>query len=458
MVERYCPHCMAPVEDERESYCRSCGKPLEAMGDPASLAVGTVLAADAAGTRTYYIGDLLGAGGFGRTYLARDLVRSMAVAVKEYFPNMLQPQRASDGRVVPPSRYSEAYAYGKGSFLEEAKMLAAVNHVPAVVHVSDYFETNGTAYMVMEYVNGDTLQRLVEGEAHLDVWELMELVLPLMDGLVEVHDTGLVHRDIAPDNVILSDGRLKLIDFGAARSMEDGRSMTVEVKPGFSPIEQYQRHGQGPYTDVHALCATVYYCLTGEVPIDAPTRLMGTSDGGQDPLVPPSVRGVEIPPEAEAMLMWGLRLQPKDRAQDMCEIAATFRQLLDTHKREEQDRRHAEEEKRRRIEEAKRQAEEARQAREQAERKKDREASTSGSGEKAGDGTKSKPGCLIRVVGFFVALIVSMFTSYCTSTLFNSGRSSTTRSSVILSAPEDVDLSHAQPICHVLNNPLGHGE
>ncbi|MEZ3461538.1 MAG: serine/threonine protein kinase [Lachnospiraceae bacterium] len=268
-------------------------------------------------------GVVKGEGGFGLTYIGKELGSGKLVAIKEYFPSRCQPQRQPDGSIHPQERFEEIYMHGIESFLSEASMLRAVSQLPSIVHVMDYFEAGRTAYMVMEYLNGSALHQVMQTVERMESNTLLPRFLPLMRDLGSLHDAGVLHRDIAPDNIMLmSDGSLKLLDFGCARSLEDGRSMTVVLKPGFAPIEQYQTRGQGPYTDLYALCATIYYCITGKIPPASPERLTSTFDGQPDPLTAPSALGAAISPEQEQILMWGLALQPSVRPQSM-EILAS---------------------------------------------------------------------------------------------------------------------------------------
>lgn len=289
------------------------------------LAPGTLLQ----GARhTFVIDKLLGKGGFGMTYRGRETVSGREVAIKEYFPDMCQPCRMQNGCIVPLTQYQQAYSHGKKSFLNEAAMLKALDDVPSVVRILEYFETNGTAYMVMEYINGSTLRSLVETGGPIPVQALMPRMLPLMQDLSVIHERGVLHRDIAPDNIIwMPDGKLKLLDFGCARATEDGRSMTVQLKPGFAPLEQYQTRGQGDYTDVYALCASIYYCITGLVPISSPERVMTLNNGEPDPLPWPSTLGIEIQTELEQLLMWGLTVYPNARPQTMGELTGRIEKL-----------------------------------------------------------------------------------------------------------------------------------
>lgn len=191
-------------------------------------------------------------------------------------------------------------------------MLASLEGMPAVVQGLDYLELNNTAYLVMEFLDGTPLYRLVDGKGRIPADELLPRLVPLLQDIAKLHNAGVIHRDISPDNLMwLKSGTLKLMDFGCARSIEDGKSMTVALKQGFAPVEQYRTRGQGPWTDVYALCATVYYCLTGKVPPSAPDRLMG------DALTPPNALGAGLTDQQEQTLLWGLTVDPKQRPANM---------------------------------------------------------------------------------------------------------------------------------------------
>lgn len=320
MSEQFCPFCMKEL-NEGMSFCPDCGSRADITSPSHHLPVGTVLRSE--NGHSFLFGVVKGEGGFGLTYIGKELVSGRRVAIKEYFPSRCQPQRQPDGSICPQERFEEIYAHGMKSFLSEASMLRAVSQLPSIVHVMDYFEANQTAYMVMEYLDGSTLHQVMQTIERIDPNTLIPRFLPLMRDLGSLHDAGVLHRDIAPDNIMwMPDGRLKLLDFGCARSLEDGRSMTVVLKPGFAPIEQYQTRGQGPYTDLYALCATIYYCITGKIPPASPERLTSTFDGQPDPLLAPSALGVSILPEQEQILMWGLALQPSVRPQSMETLAS----------------------------------------------------------------------------------------------------------------------------------------
>lgn len=320
MAESFCPHCMRSLPGGA-SVCPDCKGRTRVQALPHQMPIGTVL--KSRNGHSFVFGEVKGEGGFGLTYIAKELATGRVVAIKEYFPTRCQPQRLADGAVRPVSQMAENYQHGMRSFLSEASMLHAVDSIPSIVQVLDYFEAGGTAYMVMEYLQGETLSHRMAREGRMEPRVLFGKVLPLMQDMACLHDAGVLHRDIAPDNIMwMPDGTLKLLDFGCARSLEDGRSMTVVLKPGFAPIEQYQTRGQGPYTDVYALCATLYYCLTGQVPPASPDRLSAVFDNQPDPLVPPTALGVKLSAEQEQVLLWGLALQPTVRPQRIGDMAS----------------------------------------------------------------------------------------------------------------------------------------
>lgn len=309
----YCPHCMRRAEGR---FCNFCGGALDWKASSGQLPVSTLLRGS--DEHTYQIGAARGQGGFGITYAAMDLVNGQRVAIKEYFPTRCAVRNQLN-RIAPMTGQEAVYRSGMESFLEEAMMLSAVGALPSVVTVKDYFEANGTAYLVMEYVDGVPLHEIVTKQGKMRAGELLPKLQELLMDLDTLHRAGIIHRDISPDNLILMpNGKLKLLDFGSARSVQDGKSMTVLLKAGFSPIEQYQSRGQGPWSDVYALAGTVYYCLTGTIPPASVDRLEVDEIRGL------REQGVELTEQQEEALMWGLVLQPKARPQSM----EVFRQKL----------------------------------------------------------------------------------------------------------------------------------
>lgn len=265
----------------------------------------------------YTIEGVLGQGGFGITYLGIDELHEKKVAIKEFFPQGIVTRNIEYQDTVTVTFVGEKdnYEKGKERFLKEARTMAKFSKDEGIVKALDFFEINNTAYIVMEYLEGVTLKQYLRENKRIDAEDLVELLVPLIEALDEIHSQGLIHRDISPDNImVLPDGRIKLMDFGAARDYTEfgEKSLSIVLKPGYAPPEQYQTHGvQGPWTDIYALCATMYKCITGENPPDAIERVM------DDHLKKISEFGIAIPPQEEAAIIKGMSVSAKDRYQDI---------------------------------------------------------------------------------------------------------------------------------------------
>lgn len=268
--------------------------------------------------KRYEIFAVLGEGGFGITYLANDIILRKQVAIKEYFPHGFSYRNSAENNCeVIVSGGSDVFDHGKKRFLSEANILARFSGQPGIVNVMGYLEENNTVYLVMEYLNGTTLLDYLKKNGTLDAKVAFNKMLPIIDTLEKIHKDGVIHRDISPDNImILRSGEIKLMDFGAAKEYIDSeRSMSVLLKTGYAPEEQYRRHSdQGQWTDVYALCATLYRCITGKVPVDSLNRLVN------DTLQRPSQMGIAITPALENVLMYGLAVRKQDRCQNMTEL------------------------------------------------------------------------------------------------------------------------------------------
>jgi serine/threonine protein kinase len=276
-----------------------------------------------AGTRLgeFEIVGLIGEGGFGVVYLARDHQLERQVAIKEYMPGALAT-RGADGRIdVKSERHVETFEAGRRSFINEAKLLAQFDH-PSLVKVFRFWEANGTAYMAMPYYRGVTLRNELKRtqEPPGEAW-LRQLLDPLIDALQTIHSAHCLHRDIAPDNILmLENGRPLLLDFGAARRVigDITQALTVILKPGFAPVEQYANGPemrQGPWTDVYALAAVVYYCATGKAPVPAVSRMM------RDTLVPlGQLAGHRYSAEFCAAIDRALTVEVEQRTQSVAEL------------------------------------------------------------------------------------------------------------------------------------------
>jgi hypothetical protein len=266
----------------------------------------------------YRIESVLGAGGFGLTYLATDANLSLKVALKEYLPNVFAA-RGEDSTVQPKSDdATESFQWGLQRFMDEAKTLASFRH-PNIVRVMRFFEANRTGYMVMEFVEGKPLPDWIGPRRPLPQQTLQTLVTPLLDGLEVIHKAGFLHRDIKPANIFMrEDGSPVLLDFGSARQLKGGnQELTAVVSPGYAPLEQYHTQGrQGPWSDLYAVGGVMYWMLTGNKPVEAAARVR------QD-IMPPAVKAADgrgYAPEFLAAVDWALKPNDEERPQSVSEF------------------------------------------------------------------------------------------------------------------------------------------
>jgi serine/threonine protein kinase/TPR repeat protein len=305
-------NCFA--ERRPESPCEQCGWREKSAADvDGQLTPGSVL------HNRYVIGQPLGRGGFSITYRGWDSRLHRLRAVKEYFPAGVVTRDGSQSRVSIVSGQGGLYSDGIQKYLAEARFLARFEGHPCIVFPTDFFEENATAYLVMEYLQGETLRQYVTRHGGRIPYEhAVYFLTPVLRALATVHQAGMLHRDVSPDNVFLTvDNETKLLDFGAARQRLGGQSaaMTVIIRDHYAPPEQYSETGsQGSWTDIYAFAATFYYALTGESPPSALSRLMN------DEIRRPSELGVTLPIGAEGMLMRSLAIQPKERPQRIEEV------------------------------------------------------------------------------------------------------------------------------------------
>lgn len=307
-----CPGCMEPSQ---ENPCSRCGFDSQRpSGMEYALPLNTILAGK------YVVGRVLGQGGFGITYIGWDLALERKVAIKEYYPSG-QVSRSQGTRNLTWYTTEQANAARKSGmemFLKEARKMVKVDNIPGIVRVLELFQENGTAYIVMEFVEGETLKARLQKTGPLSWSQAKTIFEPVVHAMAQVHRAGLVHRDLSPDNLMLTtDGSVKVLDLGAAKdlSVNSGASSMQVAKSGFSPLEQYtQRGNSGPWTDVYAMAATIYYTLTGKLPPNAVDRLDHDTLSWSEPGL------TALPPAALAALEHAMEVQISDRIQTMDEL------------------------------------------------------------------------------------------------------------------------------------------
>ena len=310
-MQTRCLGCMSPIGTE--PVCPVCGyQKGTPPKEPYHLRPGTLL-------RKYLIGKVIGYGGFGVTYLGYDTQFDIRVAIKEYLPGEYATRIPGDLTLtVYSGEKADMFGAGRAKFIDEARRLAKFSGEAGIVSILDEFDANGTCYIVMEYLEGETLKERLKREGKLSAEETLKLMLPVLDALTVVHAKGIIHRDISPDNIFLTkDGKVKLLDFGAARYASAGqsKSLSIILKPGYAPEEQYRSHGeQGPWSDVYACAATMYKAMTGTTPEDALERAV------KDELKPLRKMHVRISKEQETAIMNAMNIYREDRIQSAGEF------------------------------------------------------------------------------------------------------------------------------------------
>lgn len=315
MTVNRCPHCMEELGELNGNFCPFCGfNAAQNPQPPEALPRESILHGK------YLIGDVLGRGGFGITYIGFDLSLESKVAIKEYYPSGSAMRREGESSLywnsTCASQTSRLGAYD--DFLKEARKMARVDSIPSIVRVRETFLENETAYIVMDYVEGETLKTRLKRDGVLTYSACYAMLRPMMEDLQKVHQLGIIHRDISPDNIMIQkDGSVKLLDLGAAKDLSkksDGQSQLV-TKNGFSPAEQYMDSGKiGPWTDVYALCATIYYACYGKLVPQALERL------DQDTLTFDLPAKEAIPQNVIETLKKGLAIRAAERIQSVEEL------------------------------------------------------------------------------------------------------------------------------------------
>ena len=313
-----CAGCFREIGQEQ--VCPLCGLDLEAEQRRRSGNKALPIMYRLAGK--YDLGRMLGAGGFGITYLAKDITNGQLVAVKEFFPSEFC-DRAGDGRVIP-HRSQEAFSKSVQHFYEEAKTLYALGQCPSVAGVEGFFRGNNTSYIVMEYVRGESLKEFISKcGGRVPYNYAKHIIVQIALALSEVHSSGIVHSDISPANILMEpSGDVKLVDFGASRSFlnKSGETRTVQVKPGFTPPEQYTGSTLqlGPWTDIYALACTFYRMVTGKLPPEAAARKSG------EEVTPIAVYVPEVEPRIEYTIARAMELDYNKRYRTADEFIADF--------------------------------------------------------------------------------------------------------------------------------------
>lgn len=328
MATAFCPACLQP--QSLHPVCPNCGWCCDTSRvDPLYLSPGTII------KPPYHVARVLGHGGFGITYLGWDANLEIKVAIKEYLPRAFAIRDISSLSVLPKGEENQAwFQIGLKQFLDEARTLAKFQQHPGIVSVLAFFPAMGTGYMVMEYIDGETLKSYLQRVGRLSWAKTLEIFMHVMDALRAVHKAGLLHKDIAPDNIYLCrDGRVKLLDFGAAQTSRvetaaNGQA-TLMIKPGFAPEEQYREDGQiGPWSDIYSVAASMYFCLTGQPPPDAQDRVR------RDALrMPSAIPQVTLPAGAEHIIVQALAVNPRQRPQSMQILQQQFLNLSATPER-----------------------------------------------------------------------------------------------------------------------------
>lgn len=319
MVEekKYCFGCMKPLA--WDGKCTFCGFDRENYsGKKHHLPLGSTL-----NHGEYLVGRVLGEGGFGITYIGLHTTLQIPVAIKEYFPAGMVWRKCDDTkeswRVEPfTTEAEEIFHQGKTDFLREARVLSRFGTLDGIVRTRSFFEENDTAYLVMDYIEGDSVKAYVTANGSLRPELCWQILKEPVHALMKLHEEGLVHQDISPDNIIINfSGKGTLIDFGAVRHANaiDDKTRTAIYKQGFSAYEQLEKKGErGPWTDVYGLCATIYYMLTGRQPLDATERVF------TDRLKPLEEFDLEVEPEVLQIIMRGLAVESSGRLQKLDEL------------------------------------------------------------------------------------------------------------------------------------------
>lgn len=319
-----CMNCMKEYDEEKEC-CPECGFVKGTLPDEIYHLNPEVVLSE-----RYIIGTVIAYGGFGILYRAWDQKLQVMVAIKEYFPaNYVNRNPGEKEIFIYTSKKQGEFEAGLEGFLDEARNTAKFSSHPNIVNVYDYFKENGTAYMVMEFMDGITLKQYIKEQGGKIGWEkAVEILTSICDDLQIVHDAGILHRDISPDNIMMChDGTVKLFDFGAARfsDMEHEVTRTIILKIGFAPPEQYRaKSRQGEWTDVYALGATLYRAVTGELPDESVNRQEALLKEKKDTLLRPKELEADIPDYLDIAICKAMAIQPELRFKNVMQFKAAL--------------------------------------------------------------------------------------------------------------------------------------
>ena len=312
--------CLGCLEEAASYPCPHCGfDPRQAPAPSYALPLGTVL------NGHYVVGKMLGQGGFGITYIGFDLNLERKVAIKEYYPKGQASRYATMGLNLQWSEDVQSQQLRKSgidTFLREAQKMVKVEDIPQVVRVLECFHENGTAYIVMDYIQGKTLLSVLKEKGPMTWEQAKDVFLPAISAMEQVHQAGMVHRDLSPDNLMITDKGVRILDLGAAKDLNvnTGASSAQVAKVGFSPFEQYtQRGGSGPWSDVYAMAATIYYTLTGVIPPAAMDRMEEDATNWS------ALTAKDVPAHVVKALQKAMAISVKERTQSMQELLDQLR-------------------------------------------------------------------------------------------------------------------------------------
>lgn len=270
--------------------------------------------------RRYEIIEVVGNGSFGIIYKCKDIGFDRIVAVKELFPyNLVKRASSEDYTVIPVQRdFDFVFCKRKEGFIAESEIMKRIQDIDNAVRIIDFFEENETAYIVMELLDGITLRERIEKYGVFKADEITSFMLPLLDTLKKIHKKAVIHRDICPENIMLMrNGTLKLYDFGSSINTDCDKTDWF-INPGFSPKEQYDNCKYGPWTDIYAVSATMYYCVTGVVPCESVRRI------SEDNIFPVSEMGIDIPVQIENVILKGLSLDSETRFHNIADFISAL--------------------------------------------------------------------------------------------------------------------------------------